>query len=81
MRQPPSPRPCAAHFQVHVTGGKGLALKLLRGEEVRLAREVPSDDWTVDVDGVGGLGAPFVYARLDGTLSTPRAMTSALYLR
>ncbi len=70
-----------ARFQLRVTGGKGLSLKLLRGDEVRLDREVPSDDWTVAVDGVGGLGAPFVYARLDGTFSTPRAMTSALYLR
>lgn len=70
-----------ARFQLHVTGGKGLSLKLLRGQELRLTREVPSDDWTVDVNGVGGLGAPFVYARLDGTFSTPRAMTSALYLR
>lgn len=71
----------AARFRLRVTNGAGLTLKLLRGTEVRLERAVPSDDYTTEVVGAGGLGAPFVFARLDGMLSTPRAMTSALYLK
>lgn len=71
----------SARFKLRVTGGRGLTLKLLRGEEVRLSREVPTDDFTTEVAGAGGLGAPFVFARLDGLFSTPRAMTSAIYLR
>jgi hypothetical protein len=71
----------ASRFRVRVTGGRGLALTLRRGTEVRLAREVPSDDWSTEVDGVGGLGSPFVFARLDGMAATLRAMTSAIYLK
>lgn len=70
-----------ARFRLRVTNGAGLTLRLLRGTEVRLSRQVPSDDFTTEVVGAGGLGAPFVFARLDGLMSTPRAMTSALYVK
>ena len=71
----------AARFRARVTGGRGLTLTIRRGDEVRLRQEVTSDDFVAEVAGVGGLGAPFVFARVDGMLSTPRAMTSAIYLR
>lgn len=70
-----------ARFRVRVTRGEGLTMRLTRGTETRLTKKVDAPDWTASVDGVGGLGAPFVYARLDGTLSTLRAMTAAIYLQ
>jgi hypothetical protein len=78
--------PAGATLRVHVTGGQGRLLKVLRGRQVVLRMTVPGGDWakelTLPASKPGD--APFVYARLDASglpAANMRAMTSALYLK
>lgn len=78
--------PAASKLRVRVTGGEGLTLRILRGATEVARLRVPGADWRheVSLPPAPAGGAPFVYARLDGTSlagTTMRAMTSAIYLR
>ena len=75
--------PAGATLRVHVTGGQGRDLQIMRGDK-RLQRiDVPGQDYATEFK-LPTSGAPFVYARLNSSTapgSVLRAMTSALYLR
>lgn len=73
-----------ANFRMKVTGAKGCVIRVMRGQTEVLRERVNTDNWGETFALPPGDGAPFVYARLDGSslpAATVRAMTSAIYLR
>jgi hypothetical protein len=67
-------------LHMQVKGGRGKHLRLMRGDVCLLDTNVTSDDWSRDFK-LEPAGASFVYARLNGMLSTLEAMTAPIYLK